>query len=390
MSRWAERKARGGALNEAETAYFMAIVGHLDGVPGVARAAMADEAVEMISGRPASTFDELASAIGRPVDVASRLRDEMGFVGSTSKWRRWWLLPRWMKAVQIAALVTLAGAGLAIRSYYVATPNILNACAGAVASEFETLRAAGETEFRMALRIGERYGVHLCPFSREEGVTIENIRLRRPVQIAIQPVGWELWIQGADPTDEPVGNAAGHAPWPADIEGFASVIVWFEAEYCNISGRISFDELALDYTYRGRSRTMDIPLGATYSVQSAPGQCSDAVRAADDRASAAWLAAVDEEVVWRTGGTPQSGGRGPLDLRPESISRDLCRYLRGVIPATGFDGEPFYDQFEPIEARAVFQLGSSTLAETLIDGAVLGICPEFADQRDDLRGMVGA
>lgn len=386
MTRWAERRAAQAALNGVETQFLVAVSTHLVRVPKRPRRTMLEELVETLSSRPASgSLEEISGALGDPAAVADELRSDAGFAGRVSILQRWRHMSRLAHLSQLALVVGAVVGLLAVRSYYAATPQILNACSGPVASDYERLAAAGETEYRMALRIGERYGIQLCPYSLDDGVTIERVHLANPEELAIQPVGWEL----SEPREITLrGDASDHRPFGGFDEGWRNVVVWFEAEYCNISGRIWFDELQLDYTYRGRSRTMDIPLLATYSVQSGPDQCSDEVSVADDSVSAAWRAAVDDEAVWRTGGSSRLGGRGPLDLWPESISRDLCRYLRGVIPATGFDGEPSYDQFEPLEARAVFQLDSPVLAETLIDGAVLGICPEFADQRDDLVALL--
>ena len=134
---------------------------------------------------------------------------------------------------------------------------------------------------------------------------------------------------------------------------------------------------------------MRIPLQATYSYWSRPGQCNDSVRERDDALSQAWRQAVDSEIVAAATRSHRFGGVGPLELEPESVSRDLCRYLRGVTPAMSDAGTPIDDEFEPLEARAVFRLDDRALSETLIDGAITGVCPEFAARRDELVGLLG-
>ena len=151
-------------------------------------------------------------------------------------------------------------------------------------------------------------------------------------------------------------------------------------EYCNISGQIWFDAVDLDYRYRGRDRSMSLPLGYRAAVDAA-GKCTDEVRATQDAELDRWNGAVD----WSEFG--HLDRIGPLRLHPQAVSADLCRYLEGVIPLTDPDGEPAYDEFESLEARAVFRLRDVELSAMLIDGAVLGICPAFADRRDELVAL---
>ena len=224
----------------------------------------------------------------------------------------------------------------------------------------------------MPLEIGARYGVQLCPHSEDESVLFERFYLPEAARMAVQPVGWER--QREDGATK--GDASDHEAYSPDPRQ-PGVTVWFEGEYCNISGGIGIDRLAVDYRYRGRDRTSWIDLGAQYSFWAEPDQCTDEVRALDDARSVAWA-----NVVGRTFIDRPTIDVGSVVLRAESVSRDLCRYLHGInFPDNGQAYVP-----EPLERRAVFRVNDAH-ASVLIDGAVLGICPEFADRRDELREM---
>lgn len=188
------------------------------------------------------------------------------------------------------------------------------------------------------------------------------------------------------------GDASLHESSPVNQYKWLDIRVWFEGDRCNgpSQGSIGFGSLNVDYVYRGRQRTGTVDLGAQYSVFFEEG-CSQADRAADEELDRAWGTA--------TGGhfdtieflnNPQRSTAGHLDLgsvllEPVAVSRDLCRYLRGIqMPAGGIDYS-----IEPLQARAVFRAKREDAA-ALIDGAVLGICPEFANQRDALHELLEA
>ncbi len=376
MTRLAQQLVTEFDLSSEEADYLRSVAKYAKRLPTRPRRALVRETAEMLSGRPPDgSSAELEAALGQPADYVQEWRTEEGFSGKTAPWKHWWHQSTVARGTQVAVLFSLLVGGLALRSYYAATPQIFNSCAGAIGPGVEMLEAGNTTEYRMALRIGERYGVDVCPSSSIPGVTIERVYFANPVQMAIQPVGWQLNLERLS-TPTP-GDASAHRSWrPEDIPWGADVIVWFEGEYCNISGGHSFGHLSVDYRYRGRSRTASLDLNATYSVWAEPDQCSDTVREADEAADRSWERVVDMDVVY-SNGDPDNGGYGPIELAPVAISRDLCRYLRGV------DGAR-----EPLGARAVFQLGNDELSSTLIDGAVLGVCPEFADQRDTLVALL--
>ncbi|MDW3217615.1 MAG: hypothetical protein R8F63_03295 [Acidimicrobiales bacterium] len=377
MSRWSRKRAASAGLNDAEARYLEDLVPYLWWVPKRPRRQIVAEFVEVLSSRPASgSLTDLVAALGRPEDVAARLRREAGFGRPTPLWRRWWLQSHAFHAVQAAAVIALVVGVISWRSYYGATPEFHNSCGGIAAPEYETLQAAGETEYRTTWRERQRYGLLLCPFTDTSGVTIERVFVDVPPGLSLQPVGWELNVERLSNTW--VGDASANHPWrPEDVPWLGDVVVWFETAYCSFSGSLWFDTVDIEYRYRGRTRVANVPLGYLMSVDSA-GACTEERRALDDEGRAAWKAAVEPSV-------PRSSfdGIGELGLSPESVSRDLCRYLTGVVPPSDH-----YSEFEPLEARAVFQLDDRDLAETLIDGAVLGICPEFADRREELVALL--
>ena len=378
MSRWARRAADDAGLNEIETRYLEDLVPYLRTVPRQPRRRLIAEFVEVLSSRPASeSLPELVAALGRPGDAADQLRSDNGLTGPISLWRRWKLQSHGWHAAQVLVLAALLAGVVAWRTYYGATPDFHNSCLGIAAPEIETLQAAGETEYATTWRERQRYGLMLCPFTFTSGVTIERVFVEVASGLAVQPVGWELDVERLASTWE--GDASAHHPWrPEDVPWSGDVVVWLESEYCNFSSVKGFNAVQVEYTYRGRTRIATVDLGYTMTIDSAD-QCSDDRRALDDEATRRWQATVGD----RMGG--QWEGVGPLRLSPESTSRDLCRYLRGVVAA-----ESRFANLEPLAARAVFQLGDRALAQTLIDGAVLGVCPEFAERRDELVAMLDA
>ena len=315
---------------------------------------------------------EVAAGVVDPKEVA------VGVVGRIRA------QPRPLVVVEIVVFVSVILGTWQVGAYYTEVPEFANGCGGVAATEFETLRAASTTEFRITYRQDERLGLMVCPWTQTPGVTIE--RVYRPVRsrLAFQPVGTEVNTERVD--WEWTGDASASVAYrPEDVPWGANVILWFEMEYCNISGSVWVPDFRIDYRYRGRSRTATVPFDHRASIV-AQGQCTDEVRAADDAESAAW-AGITRARLAALGEARHAVG--PLGLSPESVSRDLCRYLRGVGPIIGFDGEPAYADFEPLSARAVFNLDNDELAEVLIEGAVLGVCPEFSERRDELVGMVG-
>lgn len=379
MRRWVKRAIAEHQLNEVEAEFVQGVFNSTHGVPRVARRGFVRDTAEMLSGRPpAERPSELVEALGQPIRYAHEWLHEEGFDRWVSPWRRWWLQPRWARAAQVAVLAVLVLGGGMARSYYGATPEIGNNCSGARGPQVERLQAAGATEYVMPFEPGVRYGIHLCP-GAPEGVTIERVYLASPGEIGIQPVGYEVAQSHAELNI--VGDASKRDPISND---YRQLTVWFEGEYCNSYGggsSFSISALSVDYRYRGRVRTTTVPLNAHYSFVF-DDQCSE-----DDRAATSdrWRRAVTASPLatsatsWLRFGYE---GLGPLQLTPESISRDLCRYLRGVTPSSAA-----HDQFEPLETRAVFQLEQS-IAEPLIDGAVLGVCPEFAERREEFYALV--
>ncbi len=378
MRRRASTLAARAGLNEAETFYLREAMAFLDRLPKRVRTELATEVIETLSGRPEGALPELVASLGEPADLVSRLRSETGFPGPVPLWRRWWMQSHWWHGLQGLVLVAAVVGAVSWRNYVGATPEFFNSCGGVAATDWERIEAAGQTEYRAPFREGQRYGVMLCPHTSATGVTIESITVRVPGRHLVQPVGWEVSLERMSSTW--VGDASNHRSWsPDDVPWLADVVVWLEAEYCNHAGQIWVANVEISYRYRSRSRTTTLPLGYILAIVTEE-QCDDERRALMDAESAAWRDAVDMEIVRSVDAGVD--GLGEMHLAPESVSRDLCRYLRGVVPAGG------YEDVEPLGARAVFRLDNVALSETLVDGAVLGICPEFADRRNELVGVL--
>ncbi len=377
------RVASNVSLSDIERSYLVEVDREATGLPSRPRRSVVLETAEILSGRPpAETADELMASLGDPSDIVRQFRVDAGLEGPIPLWRRWTLQRGWARAAQLGVVMVIALAGLAAFSYYSATPQIEQSCGGMIASDVETLDAAGETEYRTTFRHGDRLGIRVCPHAQDPGVVIERVYLPSPALQAIQPVGWELDTERDAVTLR--GDASDHRPWrPTDTPWLGQVVVWFEMEYCDFEGSISMDTLWLEYSYRGRTRSTPVDLLSTYTVDSA-GQCTDVVREATEAQSRVWSSFA------RPGAGYGPDDLGPLELWPESVSRDLCRYLSGPPAVTDDDGQPTYDEFEALSARAVFNLDDPAIAERLVDGAVFGICPEFDARRDELVAMLEA
>ncbi len=259
-----------------------------------------------------------------------------------------------------------------------------NYCGGVAASDVESFEAAGATEYRAAFRQDERLGLYVCVGSSTPGAVVERIRAPLAPRSIIQPVGVETDLDASD-AELFLGDTSRGGSFEPYEEPATQSVLWYEMEYCNIAdgGAIGFESFFIDYRYRGRSRSVQIPLDYAAMVE-ANGQCTGDVRARIDAEGRAW----ERETAPDIRDFGDLDRVGPLGLSPESVSRDLCRYLQGVIPYRDGQGQAANAEFEALGARAVFQVEDRVLAELLIDGAVLGVCPDFADRRDELVAML--
>lgn len=339
------------------------------------------ESAELLGERPYQSWDELNEALSTPKSFAAAwLAEQDSQVSARIRLSKFGQ-PRnlmWLTA----ALLVVVGAGWTY-SYYFAEVHISNNCSGARGPAVEQLEAGGQTEYVMPFELDARYGVGLCVSAWEGAdgpdvdliepadVRIERIYLANPFEIAVQPVGWEIID-----FDSTTGNASQNNIFQTgEASGWTNVVVWFEGDRCNHSaGSTGFGSLDVDFTYRGQQRTTQVDLLAQYSFSFEDGQCSQAVRDADDSRDSAWRSATAGQLDSFDTINTQS-----VELEQLAVSRDLCRYLRGIKPPT--TGGEF--EIEPLASRTVFQL-EPDIAVPLIDGAVLGACPEFADQRDTL------
>lgn len=382
-SRHARRAAASARLNTVETRYLEDLVPYLRSVPKRPRRQIIDEFVDVLSSRPASeSSSELVGALGQPRAVAARLRREADFDGPTPLWRRWWLQPSVTKLLQAFVLGVMLVAALVLRGYYTARPEFGNNCSAIVATEFEDFHAAGVSERRVNHRPGERFGVMLCPSTPASGVIIERIFVPE-TPTTFRYVGWEVSHGGARATY--TGNAADHQAWtPDDFPdgNIAKVIMWFEMDGCMQSYRTGFDAATIGYRYRGRSHEAEVSLGTHLVSISGEAQPCDEEAVAGIR---------EEDQAFRDALSARVGSLDSLTefrLSDLAVGSDLCRYLDGVEPALDLDGEPQYDDFESLEERAVFQIGDPAISTAVIEAALIGLCPEFADQRDDLVGLL--
>lgn len=362
-------------LDPVQSRYLGALKDEIDDEAVDERALLSD-AAELLAERPQQSWDDLVEALSSPSSFAAAWRAEVETEGVTpvrvGRWKRLVSTSGGRAKVLLVAIL-LAGAMWAF-VYFTAQPMISNSCSGGWGPSVETISAAGTTEYRMPLEIGSRYGVFVCPNS-DDDVVFERIFLPAAMRLAIQPVGWELLTENSTTR----GDASNHMPFLPDPR-LPQVIVWFEGEYCNTDGGISFNEIAVDYRYRGRERTQRIDLLSHYSVWPHDNQCTDQIREADDEKDRLWMQVVGNRFAGR-----DYVDVGAMDLPPVAVSRDLCRYLQGVTFPSEVLSQSY--QLEPLAARAVFQLERAE-AKALIDGAVLGICPEFKDQRSELYALV--
>ncbi len=386
----AEHLAVEHALDEVQSRYLVELANETLGLSNSQTNKFLAESAEVLSERPPQQWDALTEALSMPHSFAVTWREENRPPEShelptlTDKLRR----PRTLASLAIFLLVTV-GATWTFR-YYTATPEFDTPCTGAQAVEVEVLEAAGATEFRMPLVVDRRYGINIClqafDGADDEGripadVIFDRVYLSEPLSLAVQPVGWEIVEDG-----EMTGNASSNSSSSVSDQHWLNLVVWFEGDRCNIEGGTGFGSLSVDYTYRGRQRTGLVDLGAQYSFW-AQGVCTAEVRAAEASRDAAWQSVVGTHFFPRTVGSEPLDEQGHLtlgsvDLQPLAVSRDLCRYLRGI------DAPQSYT-IEPLAERAVFQAAPDDAA-VLIDGAVLGVCPEFADQRAALLELLNA
>ncbi len=370
------------SLSTEEIAYLSRVRVASARLGGVARPALMEEAAEALSERPGEySAHELEVSLGSPESWVVGYIDREQLTLSEGP-RGWWQrTPQFTRVGFVLGVAVVLGVGWGGWRYFTATPHFLNPCGGIIATEFETFRAGGAKEFRATFRQDERIGVTLCPHTSTPGVTIQEVYRSDLVRMAFQSVGSEVDLL---PLGHWIGDASQAVSWRSDdVPWLADVVLWYEMEYCNISGAIGFNTVEIDYRYRGRDRTTTLDLDYWVFVD-AGDSCTDEVRAISDRESEQW-----QQVV--TDGITPGGPNGPVfNIEHENISRDLCRYLSGVKPALDAQGQPTFDRFEPLEARAVFQIDNPDFAERLIDGAIFGICPEHQDQRDRLHSILQA
>ncbi len=378
-----DKLAQEHGLDETQSRYLSELANEVRELESDQRKAFLEESAELLGERPPQDWDELTDALSEPTSFAAAWLGEQEANSPDKSWSTRLRKPRNL-IMLVAAILITTGAGWTY-SYFNAEAHIRNNCSGALGPSVERLEAAGQTEFVMPFEVDARYGVWLCvsawegtfdpevnPATRAEA-TIERVYFANPVSLTVQPVGWEI----VD-FDSTRGDASQNEPFSTvDTEdGFTNIIVWFEGDRCNVDGGvgIGFGALDVDFTYRGQQRTGRVDLGASYTFMAEEGQCTDAVRANDDALDEAWRSVVDGRLD-----SFANINTGSVELEQLAVSRDLCRYLRGITsPSNGGDFE-----IEPLEARTVFQLDPA-VAVPLIDGAVLGSCPQFADQRDAL------
>ena len=374
-------------LDNSQARYLDALTSETRNIPFNVRSAFLHDVAEMLSERPPQGWDELVEALSPPDEFAAAWVSEQDFLPNdlprSGGWANRAREPRSFLFLAMIFLMVLAG-GWTYR-HYSATPALSTPCSGAQGPSVETLEAAGQIEYRMPLVLNARYGVVLCLQAFDDDreidrqladVIFDRIYLAESFGWALQPVGWEIVDQG-----DVTGDASQNRSAPVTEEGWLSLTVWFEGDRCNISGGTGFGSLSVDYTYRGRQRTGTVDLGAQYTVW---GQCTAAMRNEADVQDQAW-----SRVVGSHFSAPRPAGEswhldlGSVVLEPVAVSRDLCRYLRGIqTPEYGYAKD-----IEPLSARAAFRADPEDAA-VLIDGAVLGICPEFTEQRDALQELL--
>jgi len=374
-------------LGEHELSYLVDVRRELRGVPVRQRRPLLDQAGEHLSERPPAGSDgELTDALGMPDEYAAVLRTEAGLPARFTAWQRLRWQRRWsLIGEAVILLVAIIGMGAAW-TWFTAVPEIRDVCASPLAV-VETSNVAGPTrEFIISADPRHRVGIEVCPFSDDHGVEIDRIRIPILNLSPIQPVGFEF-DDSAGRLDPSSGIAGGLPPFrPAEFPWGAAVMAWFEVRECDSlvadtgNDRVTIDHMEVGYRYHGRHRNARVDLGFLVSFRRRP--CTD-----DSPDGLSFADAL-----------PQSFGSefmspndsfGPLDLSPENIGRDLCRYLRGI-PGYEAGQLTIPGALEPLENRAVFDLGprANKLAEVLIDTSLRLLCPEFADRRDELVAMI--
>lgn len=380
---------------EHEQAYIAEISRRLRDVPFVQRRPLVEQATDHLAERPpADSPAELSDALGSPDDYAAILRSAAGLPSRFSRWERIRGQRSGSLIAEMTVVIALVLGSIGTWTWFTAVPTIVNPCFGTYASEVETLEAAGVSERVVTYHAQERLGILVCPLSRDSGVTIERIRIPQPRVALAEPVGYEVPV--VESGGKFMGRAGPLQPFDAHAGGSHSgqIRIWLEFDNCGTEGFHStrFDRLRVGYKYRWRHRTVDLDLldvttitddGCFEDPESQMERDRAAARIAAE--SAAWWAAMPAGYERVLG----SAVRGPLDLRLESIGRDLCRYLRGVLPNRGTHGL-VPGAVEPLEARAVFNLGDEhdRLAVEIIDASLDAFCPEFADRRDELVAIV--
>ena len=367
-------------LGDVEARYLAEAYEVSRGLTATVRGRFTSEVAEMLSERPAAaSIEQLQEDLGFPNELLAEFRAEHGLAPRSSMWERWRSQPRGLRLTQTVVALLVLGSSVGVYRYFTATPGLWNYCGGVLGTEVESSTAGGFTEDRVGFRQDERLGLFVCIGADTPGVSIDHIWADVPSRMAFQPVGLETDLTGRG---ELVGDASAFESFDPHEQVSNQSILWFEMEYCNIEGAIGFDSVHVDYRYRGRQRTLDLPLGYQAMVDGRE-RCTRQVRQATELETKAW-----SDVV-----RPELQGvflerLGPLRLDPEAVSRDLCRYLSGINPIIGDDGEAIFADFEALSARAVFHLRSAAVAEALIDGAVQGICPEFGAGREDLKALL--
>ena len=378
----AEQLIEENGLDEIQARYLHAVENSAGPLTRDQRSALLLESTEMLGERPTQEWDDLVESLSPPESFAAAWIAE--HPSTPTSWSERVKDPRNITLV----LLVVAGVWAALwgYSYRTAELHISNNCSGAIGPAVEQLEASGETEFVMPFAVDARYGIVACVsawenFDEENGrsdradATIDRIYRADPISPAVQSVGWEIID-----FDSTIGNAHQNQSISNLHEaGVVQVYIWFEGDRCNIAGSTGFGALDVDYTYRGQQRTGTVDLGASYTFSTEEGQCTEEVRAAEEELDRAWSSAVNGRLDDVEFINTQS-----VQLEQLGVSRDLCRYLRGI--DLEVDGQSIV--IEPLESRSVFQLEPAT-ATALIDGAILGICPEFADQRGELIQLIG-
>lgn len=366
---------KGAALGAAEREYVTEVDRSLPSCTHRLRGATLGEVADLLAERPpAESYDEIVASVGPPAEVGEEtlaaVRDSLP-LGRLQRLRQRPLRDQLLVLGLILGIALGAGA---VYRYFTVVPHIFNPCGGGQASEQIDLEAAGSRERVVTFRRDERVSAYLCPHSQDDGVEILDVRFPSDAGgMPLQPVGAETWTR----TSTAIGRAGPIEPYLPTDDLSTQVTVWLEMDYCyEGDGRMGWHHIVVEYRYRWRTRTVDVPLHTVLSVTTG---CDAASHPADiEDETRRWRDLVNERGAWNTLG-PEN--HEPFHLTAEGISRDLCRYLRGVVPLDGFP------QIEPLEDRAVFRLDDLRLAELLIDGAVLGICPEFAERRDELVAL---